>query len=224
MESGEDQFSALDEGDPFGFELGVKEGNERKRRFSEEQIKSLEMMFETQTKLEPRKKLQMARELGLQPRQVAIWFQNKRARWKSKQLEREYSSMRLEYDKLLSNFENLKKEKQVLVKQLQKLTESLEKQREESSNEGESDNGDNKGKEAAVKQSRGSDAGFVCPVVQEQQVEDTKMERLNYVNQDEIELVGAPASTSLTSTEQECCFDCTSLPDQQWWEFWPMTE
>lgn len=107
---------------------------------------------------------------------------------------------------------------------MQKLTESLEKQREESSNEGESDSGDSKGKEAAVKQSRGSDAGFVCPVVQEQQVEDTKMERLNYVNQDEIELVGAPASTSLTSTEQECCFDCTSLPDQQWWEFWPMTE
>ena len=111
-----------------------------------------------------------------------------------------------------------------VCEQLQKLTESLEKQREGSNNEGESDNRDSKGKEAAVKQSRGSDAGFVCPVVQEQQLEDTEMERLNYVNQDEIELVGAPASTSLTSTEQECCFDCTSLPDQQWWEFWPMTE
>ncbi|KAJ0971079.1 hypothetical protein J5N97_019038 [Dioscorea zingiberensis] len=178
-------------------------------------------MFETQTKLEPRKKLQLARELGLQPRQVAIWFQNKRARWKSKQLEREYNSMRSDYDKLLSSYEVLKKEKQVLVKQLQKLAELLGKQRDDSSNEGESDNGDSKGKEA-VKQSRGSDSGFEYPVVQEE--EEGKGKRLNCSNQDEIELVGAPASTSLTSTEQECCFDCTNFPEQQWWEFWPMTE
>lgn len=118
MES-EDFISAIEDGgEGFVFKGNCSGNKDKKKRFSEEQIKSLEMMFETQTKLEPRKKLQMARELGLQPRQVAIWFQNKRARWKSKQLEREYSSMRLEYDKLLSNFENLKKEKQVLVKQV----------------------------------------------------------------------------------------------------------
>ncbi|XP_006660877.1 homeobox-leucine zipper protein HOX6-like [Oryza brachyantha] len=100
-------------------------GADRKKRFSEEQIKSLESMFATQTKLEPRQKLQLARELGLQPRQVAIWFQNKRARWKSKQLEREYSALRDDYDALLSSYESLKKEKHALIKQLEKLAEML---------------------------------------------------------------------------------------------------
>ncbi|TMW82213.1 hypothetical protein EJD97_006512 [Solanum chilense] len=93
------------------------------RRFNDEQIKSLETMFETETKLEPRKKLQLARELGLQPRQVAIWFQNKRARWKSKQLERDYSILKSNYDNLASQYEALKKEKQSLLIQLQKLKE-----------------------------------------------------------------------------------------------------
>lgn len=89
-----------------------------KRRFSDEQIRSLELMFENETRLEPRKKLQLARELGLQPRQVAIWFQNKRARWKSKQLERDYSILQANYNSLASRFEALKKEKQALVTQV----------------------------------------------------------------------------------------------------------
>ncbi|KAF0924368.1 hypothetical protein E2562_010045 [Oryza meyeriana var. granulata] len=108
---------------------GGKGGADRKKRFSEEQIKSLESMFATQTKLEPRQKLQLARELGLQPRQVAIWFQNKRARWKSKQLEREYSALRDDYDALLCSYESLKKEKHALIKQLEKLAEMLQEPR-----------------------------------------------------------------------------------------------
>lgn len=98
------------------------------RRFSDEQIKSLETMFEMETKLEPRKKLQLARELGLQPRQVAIWFQNKRARWKSKQLERDYSILKSNYDNLASQYESLKKEKQSLLIQLQKLSDVIQKE------------------------------------------------------------------------------------------------
>ncbi|OEL19765.1 Homeobox-leucine zipper protein HOX6 [Dichanthelium oligosanthes] len=104
--------------------------DKNKKRFSEEQIKSLESMFATQTKLEPRQKLQLARELGLQPRQVAIWFQNKRARWKSKQLEREYSALRDDYDALVCSYESLKKEKHALLKQLEKLADMLQEPRE----------------------------------------------------------------------------------------------
>ena len=92
--------------------------NMNKRRFSDEQIKSLETMFESETRLEPRKKLQLASELGLQPRQVAIWFQNKRARWKSKQLERDYDILLANYNNLASRFDDLKKEKQALVVQV----------------------------------------------------------------------------------------------------------
>ncbi|KAB1205147.1 Homeobox-leucine zipper protein ATHB-7 [Morella rubra] len=100
------------------------------RRFSVEQIRSLESIFESETRLEPRMKLQLARELGLQPRQVAIWFQNRRARWKSKQIEQEYRALRDKYDKLASQFESLKKEKQSLLQQLQSLGDLLEKTRD----------------------------------------------------------------------------------------------
>lgn len=87
-----------------------------KRRFSDEQIRLLESIFESESaKLEPRKKMQVATELGLQPRQVAIWFQNKRARWKSKQIEHDYAQLRANYDSLASGFESLIKEKESLL-------------------------------------------------------------------------------------------------------------
>ncbi|TYJ22298.1 hypothetical protein E1A91_A08G115800v1 [Gossypium mustelinum] len=101
----------------------------KKRRFSDEQIRLLESIFESETKLEPRKKMQPARELGLQPRQVAIWFQNKRARWKSKQKEQDYNTLKANYDNLESRFESLKKEKQSLILLIQKLSQLLEEPR-----------------------------------------------------------------------------------------------
>ncbi|KAE8699834.1 Homeobox-leucine zipper protein HOX6 [Hibiscus syriacus] len=96
-----------------------------KKRFTDEQIRLLESIFESETRLEPRKKLQVARELGLQPRQVAIWFQNRRARLKSKQIEKDYNKLRDKYDNLVSRFESLKDEKQSLVSQLEKLSEMV---------------------------------------------------------------------------------------------------
>eukprot|EP00262_Sarcandra_glabra_P007523 TRINITY_DN2038_c0_g1_i2.p1 TRINITY_DN2038_c0_g1~~TRINITY_DN2038_c0_g1_i2.p1 ORF type:complete len:231 (+),score=43.38 TRINITY_DN2038_c0_g1_i2:132-824(+) len=129
-----------------------KNKTKNKIRFSDIQIRSLETMFELETKLESRKKVQLAKELDLQPRQVAIWFQNRRARWKSKQLERDYSLLRADYDSLKSSFESLNKEKQSLLKQLQKLRGQLENPQEENKrgglclvgnrNDGDSDNGD----------------------------------------------------------------------------------
>ncbi|KAG6412004.1 hypothetical protein SASPL_124661 [Salvia splendens] len=97
-----------------------KSGND-KRRFSDDQIRRLEAMFASESKLEPRRKAEVARELGLQPRQVAIWFQNKRARWKSKHVEKEYAALAASYDALSDRFESLKREKQSLVDQLRKL-------------------------------------------------------------------------------------------------------
>lgn len=94
-----------------------KSGND-KRRFSDEQIRRLEATFASESKLEPRRKAEVARELGLQPRQVAIWFQNKRARWKSKHVEKEYAALAASYDALSDRFESLKREKQSLVDQV----------------------------------------------------------------------------------------------------------
>ncbi|GER48697.1 homeobox leucine zipper family protein [Striga asiatica] len=105
--------------------------SKNKRRFSDEQIRSLEVTFESETKLEPRKKAQLAKELGLQPRQVAIWFQNKRARWKSKQIEKEYGVLLSSYNNLASQLECLKKENQSLLVQLQNLKNEMEKLEDE---------------------------------------------------------------------------------------------
>jgi homeobox-leucine zipper protein len=92
--------------------------NAYKRRFTDEQIKFLEFMFESESRPESRVKQQLASELGLEPRQVAIWFQNRRARLKTKQIEKEYSILKASYDVLASSFESLKREKQSLIIQV----------------------------------------------------------------------------------------------------------
>ncbi|MBA0558402.1 hypothetical protein Golob_015421 [Gossypium lobatum] len=38
--------------------------------------------------------MKLSRELGLQPRQIVIWFQYRRAEWKARQLERLYDTLK----------------------------------------------------------------------------------------------------------------------------------
>lgn len=71
----------------------------------------LELNFGNEHKLESEKKDRLASELGLDPRQVAVWFQNRRARWKNKKLEEEYSNLKKEHDSTVS--ENRKLESEV---------------------------------------------------------------------------------------------------------------
>jgi homeobox-leucine zipper protein len=87
---------------------------EKKRRLSFDQVRSLERNFEMENKLEPERKMQLAKELGLQPRQVAVWFQNRRARWKTKQLERDYEVLTLDYNRLKSDYDTIIQQKQEL--------------------------------------------------------------------------------------------------------------
>lgn len=75
---------------------------EKKRRLNMEQVRTLERNFELGNKLEPERKMQLARALGLQPRQIAIWFQNRRARWKTKQLEKDYEALKREFETVRS--------------------------------------------------------------------------------------------------------------------------
>ncbi|CAN1860371.1 Putative homeobox-leucine zipper protein ATHB-51 [Linum perenne] len=72
--------------------------DQRKKRMTNDQLESLERSFQEDIKLDPERKMRLSRDLGLQPRQIAVWFQNRRARWKAKQLERLYDSLKVEFD------------------------------------------------------------------------------------------------------------------------------
>ncbi|KAL1550976.1 homeobox-leucine zipper protein ATHB-54-like [Salvia divinorum] len=98
---------------------------DKKRRLSHDQVKFLEKSFEVENKLEPERKIQLAKEVGLQPRQVAIWFQNRRARYKTKVLEKEYAALKASYDKLRSDYDTLFKDNDKMRNEVNLLTEKL---------------------------------------------------------------------------------------------------
>ncbi|KAJ6305525.1 hypothetical protein OIU78_020962 [Salix suchowensis] len=105
---------------------------EKKRRLSGDQVKALEKNFEVENKLEPERKVKLAQELGLQPRQVAVWFQNRRARWKTKQLERDYGVLKANYDSLKHNFDAIQHDNEALLKEIRELKAKLNEENTES--------------------------------------------------------------------------------------------
>ncbi|GMH22809.1 hypothetical protein Nepgr_024652 [Nepenthes gracilis] len=92
-----------------------------KKKFSDGQIRSLESIFDSDSRPESGTKKEIADQLGLEPRQVAVWFQNRRARCKSKQIEHDYSVLKSSYDSLASKLASLKRENQSLAVELQRL-------------------------------------------------------------------------------------------------------
>ncbi|OIT36682.1 PREDICTED: homeobox-leucine zipper protein ATHB-6-like [Nicotiana attenuata] len=97
----------------------------KKRRLKVDQVQALEKIFEVDNKLDPERKVKIAQELGLQPRQVAIWFQNRRARWKTKQLERDYNILKANYETLQLNYSKVEQEKEGLINELKGLKEKI---------------------------------------------------------------------------------------------------
>jgi len=98
---------------------------EKKRRLTADQVQFLEKSFEEENKLEPERKVHLAKELNLQPRQVAIWFQNRRARCKTKQLEKDYEILNSSYEKLKSEVGCLQEHNDKLKQEVEMLKEKL---------------------------------------------------------------------------------------------------
>jgi homeobox-leucine zipper protein len=88
---------------------------EKKRRLNGEQVRGLERSFEMASKLDPEQKERLARDLGLQPCQVSVWFQNRRARSKTKNLERDYAALRQSFDALRADHDALRRHKDGLL-------------------------------------------------------------------------------------------------------------
>lgn len=115
--SGVDRCEEVVRGDDEMSDDGVQLG-EKKKRLNLEQVKALEKSFELGNKLEPERKMQLARALGLQPRQIAIWFQNRRARWKTKQLEKDYDILKRQFEALKADNDALKSQNNKLQSEL----------------------------------------------------------------------------------------------------------
>ncbi|OWM77219.1 homeobox-leucine zipper protein HOX11-like [Punica granatum] len=95
---------------------GDQSGSSRtkKLRLSKEQSAFLEESFKEHHTLNPKQKLALAKQLNLRPRQVEVWFQNRRARTKLKQTE-------VDCEYLKKCCETLTEENRRLHKELQEL-------------------------------------------------------------------------------------------------------
>ncbi|CAI0406635.1 unnamed protein product [Linum tenue] len=90
-------------------------GSTRKKlRLSKDQSAFLEESFKEHNTLNPKQKLALAKQLNLRPRQVEVWFQNRRARTKLKQTE-------VDCEYLKRCCETLTEENRRLQKELQEL-------------------------------------------------------------------------------------------------------
>ncbi|KAL4324907.1 hypothetical protein GQ457_11G022290 [Hibiscus cannabinus] len=86
----------------------------KKLRLSKDQSAVLEESFKEHNTLNPKQKMALAKQLGLRPRQVEVWFQNRRARTKLKQTE-------VDCEFLKRCCENLTEENRRLQKEVQEL-------------------------------------------------------------------------------------------------------
>ncbi|XP_022847866.1 homeobox-leucine zipper protein HOX11-like [Olea europaea var. sylvestris] len=86
----------------------------KKLRLSKEQSAFLEESFKEHSTLNPKQKLALAKQLNLRPRQVEVWFQNRRARTKLKQTEVDCEYLKRCCDTLTEENRRLHKELQEL--------------------------------------------------------------------------------------------------------------
>ncbi|XP_048560717.1 homeobox-leucine zipper protein HOX14-like [Triticum urartu] len=116
-------------------------GDPKKRRLTDEQVHGLELSFREERKLETGRKVHLAAELGLDPKQVAVWFQNRRARHKSKLMEEEFSKLKHAHDAAILHKCHLENELLRLKERLGATEEEVRRLRSAAGSHGASGNG-----------------------------------------------------------------------------------
>ncbi|KAJ6293011.1 hypothetical protein OIU77_008977 [Salix suchowensis] len=97
----------------------------RKKRLTQDQVRLLERTFTSNRKLEPELKAQLANQLGVPPRQISIWYQNKRARWKTQNLELDYNTLHLKLENVLADRRRLEREVAQLQEELRRAQQMV---------------------------------------------------------------------------------------------------
>nr|AYN72499.1 homeodomain leucine zipper protein class 1 [Aegilops longissima] len=116
-------------------------GDPKKRRLTDEQVHGLELSFREERKLETGRKVHLAAELGLDPKQVAVWFQNRRARHKSKLMEEEFAKLKHAHDAAILHKRHLENELLRLKEKLGATEEEVRRLRSAAGSHGASGNG-----------------------------------------------------------------------------------
>lgn len=81
------------------------------KRPTPDQVRLLEASFKANNKLHPHRKLQLCHQLDIPVRQIAVWYQNRRARLKNQSLELDYGALENRLEIVL--YQNMQLEKQV---------------------------------------------------------------------------------------------------------------
>ncbi|CAI5951527.1 unnamed protein product [Closterium sp. NIES-65] len=98
------------------------ESMKRKRpRFAEEQLAHLEAHFAVEQELTPASKKLLAARLGVKPRQVCVWFQNRKVRQRTRERETELEGMQAAYAKLQATCRELQDDYELLKSDYQEL-------------------------------------------------------------------------------------------------------
>ncbi|XP_047069869.1 homeobox-leucine zipper protein HOX11-like isoform X1 [Lolium rigidum] len=108
---------------PIGFSLRFRDqgddensdGHTRKKlRLSDEQVMVLEGVYGEHCTLDTSMKQGLAKRLNVKPRQVEVWFQNRRARSKQKHIAADYDYLKRKSERLIKENQKLKMELQEL--------------------------------------------------------------------------------------------------------------
>ncbi|GAB2293530.1 hypothetical protein Dimus_027737 [Dionaea muscipula] len=102
--SGEDD---EEDGDDGGGD-GSKKKRKRYHRHTAEQIREMEALFKDSPHPDEKQRQQLSKQLGLHPRQVKFWFQNRRTQIKAIQERHENSLLKTEIDKLKEESKTLR--------------------------------------------------------------------------------------------------------------------